>query len=410
VFDRWKRLGIQPALGCSDEVFLRRAFIDAIGTLPTADESSQFLADRDPAKRAALIDRLLDRDEFADYWAMRWSELLRVKSEFPINIWPNAVQAYYRWIHTAVAHNLPYDQFARALLVANGSNFRVPEVNFYRAVQSKEALALAQAVALTFMGERAGGWIGGMAGFFSRVGYKSTDEWKEEIVYFDPTKKAPAGLAFPDGKPAHLEPGQDPRVVFADWLIQPQNPWFARNIVNRVWYWLLGRGIVHEPDDIRPENPPANPELLAYLQQELIGAHYDLKHIYRLILNSQVYQMSSLAPDGASEAGAAQFAWYPSGGWTRKCSSTPSARSRAPPKSTRALFPSRSRSCRRASAPSDCPTAAFRARFWTFSDGRRAIPGWLRSATTLRRRNKLCTCSTPAIFRTRSSKAPSCRR
>jgi hypothetical protein len=292
-------------------VFLRRAFIDAIGTLPTADESAQFLADKSPGKRDAVIDRLLDRDEFGDYWAMRWSELLRVKSEFPINLWPNAVQAYYRWIHTAVAHNLPYDQFARQLLVANGSNFRVPEVNFYRAVQSKEPLGLAQAVALTFMGARTGEWIGRMAGFFSQVGYKSTDEWKEEIVYFDPTKRAPASLVFPDGKRARLEPGQDPRTVFADWLIQPQNPWFARNIVNRVWYWLLGRGVIHEPDDIRPDNPPANPELLAFLEQELTGAHYDLKHVYRLILNSQVYQMSSLAPDGASEAGAAQFAWYP---------------------------------------------------------------------------------------------------
>jgi hypothetical protein len=252
---------------------LRRAFIDVIGTLPTADEASQFLADQSTSKRSALIDRLLARDEFADYWAMRWSELLRVKSEFPINLWPNAVQAYYRWIHTAVAHNLPYDQFARQLLVANGSNFRVPEVNFYRAVQSKEPLALAQAVALTVMGARSGKWIGGMAGFFSQVGYKATDEWKEEIVYFDPAKTAPRNLVFPDGKPAHPEPGQDPRAAFADWLIQPQNPWFARNIVNRVWYWLLGRGIVHEPDDMRPDNPPANPELLAFLEQELTGAH-----------------------------------------------------------------------------------------------------------------------------------------
>src|ERR1022692_3539695 len=155
VFDRLKRLDIQPAFLSSDAVFLRRACLDVIGTLPTAQEAAQFLADRDPAKRGALIDRLLARSEFADYWAMKWSDLLRVKSEFPINLWPNAVQAYYRWIHTSIKNNLPYDRFVRQLLVSSGSNFRVPEVNFYRAVQSKEPQTIAQAVALTFMGTRA---------------------------------------------------------------------------------------------------------------------------------------------------------------------------------------------------------------------------------------------------------------
>jgi hypothetical protein len=311
VFEAWRKLSIPPTFSCSDEVFLRRAYLDVIGTLPTADEAAQFLADQDPAKRKALIDSLLARVEFVDYWAMRWSELLRIKSEFPINLWPNAVQAYYKWVHTAIAQNTPYDQFARQMLVSNGSNFRVPEVNFYRAVRSKEPLGLAQAVALTFMGVRTAGWIGKMAAFFFQVGYKSTDEWKEEIVYLDFTKKAPTGLIFPDGKPARLAPGQDPRALFADWLVAPENPWFARNIVNRIWYWLLGRGISHEPDDIRPDNPPSIPELLACLEEELVNAHYDLKYIYRLILNSQAYQMSSLAPDGASDTAAAQFAWYP---------------------------------------------------------------------------------------------------
>jgi hypothetical protein len=319
VFNQWKKLDIQPAYACSDEVFLHRAYLDVIGTLPTAEEAAQFLKSQDPDKRPALIDRLLERDEFADYWAMRWSELLRVKSEFPINLWPNAVQAYYRWIHTSLANNLPYDRFARQLLVSNGSNFRVPEVNFYRAVQSKEPPALAQTVALTFLGARTEKWpparVNDMAAFFSQVGYKGTDEWKEEIVYFDESKSAPRAAVFPDGKPARIVPGQDPRAVFADWLLAPGNPWFARNAVNRVWYWLLGRGIVQEPDDIRPDNPPANPELLAYLEHELVAGHYDLKHIYRLILNSQVYQLSSLPaanlPSSAQPEAAAQFAWYP---------------------------------------------------------------------------------------------------
>jgi hypothetical protein len=313
VFAAWKRLGIEPAAPCSDEVFVRRVYLDVIGTLPTAEEASQFLADQDPGKRAALIDRLLERDEFADYRAMKFGDLLRVKSEFPINLWPNAVQAYYRWIRTALATNMPYDQFARRLLTANGSNFRVPEVNFYRAVQTREPQALAQAAALTFMGARAEKWpkarLDGMAAFFSQVAYKPTGEWKEEIVYFDAAKPLPPAM-FPDGKPAHIAAGQDPREVFAAWLLAPGNPWFARNIVNRVWSWLLGRGIVEEPDDIRDDNPPSNPDLLAYLERELVASHYDLKQIYRLILNSQVYQLSPI-PRSADAKALANFAFYP---------------------------------------------------------------------------------------------------
>jgi hypothetical protein len=320
VFGRLKQLGIPPAKGCSDAVFVRRAYLDVIGTLPTAQEAREFLRDQDPNKRRALIDRLLEREEFADYWAMKWSDLLRVKAEFPINLWPNAAQAYHRWIRTSLRENLPYDQFVRELLTANGSNFRVGQVNFYRAVQNKTPQGIAQAAALTLMGTRADQWPperrAGMAAFFAKISFKETTEWKEEIVAFDPDKVAdPAGgpsaaPMFPDGTPARLAPGQDPRQALADWLIAPKNPWFARNIVNRVWSWLLGRGIIHEPDDIRPDNPPSNPELLAFLEQELVAAKYDLKHIYRLILNSQTYQLSSVPPSDRPEA-AVNFAHYP---------------------------------------------------------------------------------------------------
>jgi len=192
-------------------------------------------------------------------------------------------------------------------------------VNFYRAVQSKTPEGIAQSVALTFLVERADQWpkerLAGMAAFFSQISYKATDEWKEEIVSFDPGKATgEAGGAtpavFPDGTPVRVSPGEDPRVVFADWLIKAENPWFARNIVNRLWYWLLGRGIVHEPDDVRPDNPPSNPELLAYLEKELVKAKFDLKHVYRLILNSKTYQLSSLGKSDRPEA-AANFAKYP---------------------------------------------------------------------------------------------------
>ncbi len=317
VFARLRELGIQPARLCSDAVFLRRVFLDVIGTLPTAREAKEFLADRSPNKRPMLIHRLLQRDEFADYWAMKWSDLLRVKAEFPINLWPDAAQAYHRWIRTSVRLNKPYDRFARELLTACGSNFRVAEVNFYRAMQNKEAQAIAQTVALTFMGTRAEKWpkdrVAGMARFFSCVGYKSTAEWKEEIVLFDRAKAtgdALRGAVFPDGTPAQLSADKDPREVFADWLIDEKNPWFARNIVNRIWSWLMGRGIIHEPDDIRPDNPPMNPELLAWLERELVNSRYDLKHIFKMILSSKTYRLSCVPRSVKPEAQAA-FAYYP---------------------------------------------------------------------------------------------------
>jgi hypothetical protein len=309
-----QKKGIEPAHPCSDEVFIRRVYLDAIGTLPEPAEVRSFLQDARPDKRAALIEALLKRKEFADCWALKWGDLLRVKAEFPINLWPNAVQAYARWIHDAIEENRPYDQFVRELLTASGSNFRVPPVNFYRAVQGRDPSALAEAVALTFMGTRLATWPAdrraGMAALFSRVAFKKTDEWKEEIVYLDLAPTTPLEAAFPDGSKAVIAPGDDPRVAFADWLVTPKNPWFTRNVVNRIWAWLLGRGIIHEPDDIRPDNPPANPELLTYLEQELVAAHYDLKHLYRLILNSRTYQQSPILRSGRPDA-EALFACYP---------------------------------------------------------------------------------------------------
>ena len=158
----------------------------------------------------------------------------------------------------------------------------------------------------------------GLAAFFAKVSYKATQEWKEEVVYasYGPAKtlrhpktKAEVKPKFLGGEVVEAGKEEDPREKFAAWLTAPQNPWFARNIVNRVWFWLLGRGIVHEPDDLRPTNPPENPELLAYLEQELIGHQYDLKHVYRLILNSRTYQLSSVS-NPWNEKDLAHFSHY----------------------------------------------------------------------------------------------------
>src|ERR1035441_4090823 len=190
VMAKLARLGIHPAL-CSDAVFVRRVYLDVIGTLPTAKEARDFIADPDTKnKRRLLIDRLLERDEFADYWAMKWGDILRIKAEFPVNLWPNAAQAYHRYVHASIAANKPYDQFAREMLTSSGSNFRVGPVNFYRAIQSRTPEGIATAVALTFMGTRADKWptnrLAGMAAFFAQIGYKPTREWKEEHVFWDP--------------------------------------------------------------------------------------------------------------------------------------------------------------------------------------------------------------------------------
>ncbi|MCX6998529.1 MAG: DUF1549 and DUF1553 domain-containing protein [Kiritimatiellaeota bacterium] len=322
VLARLKEQGVPPSELCDDAVFVRRVFLDALGTLPTPAEVRGFLADHSPDKRARLIDRLLARSEFAEYWGLKWGDLLRVKAEFPSNLWPNAVQAYDRWIRDSLRSNKPYDRFARELLTATGSNFRDPPSNFYRAFQERTPRQIAENVALVFMGLRLADsgltedQLLGFSAFFAKVGYKNTDEWKEEIVFFkpdgqvlNPITKQPVAPTPLGGPPLLLPLERDPRVAFADWLTAPGNSWFARSMANRIWFWLLGRGIVHEPDDMRTSNPPWSPALLTYLAQELADHHYDLQHIYRLILNSRTYQLSS-RPNRWNAADAQGFSHY----------------------------------------------------------------------------------------------------
>ena len=312
IFAKLKALGIEPAL-CSDAVFVRRAYLDVTGKLPTAEEAKAFIQDADKNKRVALIDRLLDQSAHVDYWAMKWSDILRVKAEFPVKVWPNAAQAYHRWVWESIAQNKPYNQFVRELLTSSGSNFRVGPVNFYRAIQDKTPEGIATAVGLALMGTRVHLWPedrrAGMAVFFSQVGYKPTSEWKEEIVFWDPlksiavpgsiapgvdavaksvtvTNQIPQALAeplsengpleavFPDGTKTTIPPNRDPREVFADWLIAAGKPLACES--HRQPYLGVGDGTRHYPRAGRyPGGQPAQqPRTLG-----LLGAGAGLKRL-----------------------------------------------------------------------------------------------------------------------------------
>jgi len=200
VLAKLKTLGIPPSDLCSDHEFLRRVYLDTIGTLPMPDEARAYLSDSDPQKRSKLIDHLLGSGEFAHFWALKWGDLFRMRSEYPSNLWPNAVQAYHRWVRDSIVNNKPYNQFATELIASSGSNFRTPEANYYRAFLKREPQNLGEITALIFMGARVGcarchahpdeNWAlddnVGLAAFFAQVRYKASREWKEEIVYVNP--------------------------------------------------------------------------------------------------------------------------------------------------------------------------------------------------------------------------------
>lgn len=290
---------LEPAPLCSDAVFIRRVFLDGLGTLPTPNEARDFLADKTPEKREKLIDAILQRHEFADYFGMKWGDVLRVKAEFPVNLWPNGAANYDRWLREALRTEMAYDQFVRELLLADGSNFRDGAANFYRAVSEKDADTIAEAIAQTFLGTRIGFWSEEkrkeLAVFFSRVGYKETTQWKEEIVFWTRKELDSPNVIFPDGTKGIVSENEDPRSVFAAWLVCAQNKNFNRCIANRIWFWLFGYGLVHEPDDFREDNPPVHEELLDYLAQEVVHNQYNLKNIYRIIFNSSAYQQSAIS-------------------------------------------------------------------------------------------------------------------
>lgn len=319
VFTKLRALRIKPSELTADSVFLRRAYLDALGVLPTAEEVRVFLADARTDKRARLIDALLERPEFADFWALKWADLLRNEER---TLDRKGVLAFHQWIRNSFAAGLPLDQFARALLSARGSTYSHPPANYYRALRDPQARA--EATAQVFLGLRLqcarchshpfDRWTQedyhALSAFFARVQYRVVENQRrdrldkhefdgEQIVWQErtgdvahPRTGQPLAPRFLDGRVARSD--GDRLHALAEWVTRPDNPFFARVQANRVWAHLFGRGIVDPPDDFRASNPPVNGPLLEALTADFVANRFDLRRLVRTIMTSRTYQLSSI--------------------------------------------------------------------------------------------------------------------
>ncbi|MDA1164963.1 MAG: DUF1549 and DUF1553 domain-containing protein [Planctomycetota bacterium] len=302
-----RKLNIHPAGLCSDADFLRRVYLDIIGTLPTAAEARTFLADSLPDKRSTLVDSLLVRKEYADFQALKWSDVLRVER---LTLGHKHAYTYYRWIREAFVRNRPFDDVARDIIAATGPLSRNPAANLFRV--AKKPGEVAATVSQVFMGIRIecaqchhhpfDQWSQrdyyGMEAFFTQVNFKSTpaDQVlipnKKDATKHPRTGDAVQAHALLQDEPTETPDG-DRRRLFADWLTASDNKWFARNIVNRVWAQFLGRGIVDPVDDFRLTNPPTNPELLDALAKQFVESGFDMHALIRTITSSRTYQLTT---------------------------------------------------------------------------------------------------------------------
>lgn len=311
VLAKWKSLNLAPSAPASDSTFIRRAYLDAAGILPNAEEVEQFLADKSPDKRAKLIDRLLERDEYVDYWAYKWSDLMLVSSR---RLRPNAMWSFYNWIRDSVKVNKPWDQFAADLFTASGSTRQNGALNYF--VLHKDPIDLTENVTQAFLGQRLTcarchnhpleKWTQiqyyQMANLFSRIGIKNGADPGDSVVFAKmsgdvnhPRLLKPLAPTPLDGSPLALDSTEDRRLHFSKWLTSPKNPYFSRAIVNRVWANFMGRGLVDPVDDVREANAASNEELYAALIKDFVEHKFDVKHLVRTIMNSGVYQLASEA-------------------------------------------------------------------------------------------------------------------
>jgi hypothetical protein len=317
VFAKLKMLSIQPAELCSDQEFIRRAYMDVCGVLPSAAEAKAFLDDQAKDKRAKLIDALLERPEYADFWTLKWSDVLRSNRK-AIQI--KGTHVFQKWLRGHIDKNTPIDQVTRELLTASGSTFSNPPANYYRI--ARDPTSLAETTAQLFFGIRMQcakchnhpfeRWTQddyySMAAFFARVKQRkdptlpslNPKDPGSEFIYAErageviqPRTGKAIAPKFMGGAIPTIPQGKDRRDVLADWITSPENPFFAKSVVNRVWYHVLGRGIVDPVDDFRDSNPSANDDLLDALAKDFVKNKFDVKQLLRVILNSRTYQLSA---------------------------------------------------------------------------------------------------------------------
>lgn len=308
---KWKKLGLKPSPGCDDSTFIRRVTIDLCGRLPTVAEVKAFTADKAADKRAKLIDKLLDSPDYPAYFALKWGSILRNSNLAGAD---QAAVAFHNWLKDQLARNRPYDEFVRGIVAAAGEWQDAPAVNWLWQNRDDQLHQVTADVAQVFLGtrlqcakchhhpyERWGqGDYYGLAGFFTRLGRKN---FGQPPPYYasatatsgekDPTTGKTPEPKFLDGPVGKFSADDDPRHALVDWMAKPDNPFFARALVNRLWGHFLSRGLVSETDDLRETNPPSNPELLDWLAADFVSHKFDVKHVIRTILNSQVYQLSA---------------------------------------------------------------------------------------------------------------------
>ncbi len=324
VLAQLKELRLKPAELAPDHVFLRRAFLDALGILPTPAETRTFLSDPDLKKREKLIDALLVRSEFAEFWAQKWSDLLRNEEKA---LDKKGVAVFYRWIAAQLAADQPLNEFARDIIAARGSTYENPPANFWRAI--RDPLMRSESVAQVFLGTRIGcarchnhpfdRWTiddyYGFGALFARVDYRVLENNKkdmldkhefvgEQIVWQNRTGEMPNPRTKQSAKPRFLgartpnmSDADDRLAAVADWIASPTNPFFAKAQVNRIWLHLMGRGLVDPNDDFRATNPPTNPELLDWLAKDFAKGDFRLKRMVKTIMLSRTYQLSATVRD-----------------------------------------------------------------------------------------------------------------
>ena len=326
VNEKLKKLRITPSELCTDEIYIRRVYLDIIGGLPTEEEYARFMVSTLPNKRELLVDELLNRKEFVELWVLKWAEVLQIRTTNQVS--KKAMLLYYNWLQDKIGKNVPTNVWVKELLSASGGTFKVPATNYY--LIERDILKVSENVAQVFMGMRVqcaqchnhpfDRWTQddyyGFAAFFSQIGRKNTDDPRELVIFNSGGGDVRHPLGNRVMKPKFLggiEPdvnGKDRREVLANWLASPENPYFAKNLSNMVWAHFFGKGIIDEVDDVRISNPAVNQKLLDELGNKFTEYNYDFKKLVRDICTSHTYQLTT-RPNDSNASDTRNFARGP---------------------------------------------------------------------------------------------------